>query len=223
MMSGKIVYIDELFTLVINASLEESRQVMMVEMPNKHTLAVVSSKVAGKLDLVNVNEFSQGIFRQLLAVNGVLLETPVEVFYFSENEKARMLTQAISGDIRPLSAADSDCVNGFLKQVSEEAKLVSEIDVTNDFLYGCFEKGELMCLASGSVWNDSPFTDVRVVTKETNQEFGIATNVVKALCAAVIANGGEPQLRCLVDSDAALGVADAVESTPFGKLEIATL
>lgn len=223
MMSGKIVYIDELFTLVINKSLEESRQVMILEMPNKHVLTVVSSKIAEQLNLTAVNEFSQEIFRQLLTDNKVLLNTPVEVFYFSENEKIRIAKKAVLEDIRPLTTNDQSCVVKFVEKLSERDLAVSEVDLGSQLIFGAFEKEELVCVASGTTWCNSPFIDVQVITLDTHRELGIATNVVRALSQSVIAEGGEPQFRCPINNDTALGLTDALELTAFGKLEIAIL
>lgn len=221
MMSGKIIYIDELFTLVINASLEESHQMMMLEMPNKHTLTVVSHRIAELLSLTTVNEFSEEIFRKLLTDNEVLIDTPVEVFYFSENEKIRLAKETVLSDIRQLIAIDRPYIEKFVEKLSKEELSVSEVDLESSFLFGAFEKGELVCVASGTSWFDSIFTDVRVITMQTHRELGIATNVVCALSQSVIAAEGELQFRCSINSDATLGLADALELTPFGKLEVA--
>lgn len=220
MMGGKIVYIDELFTLVINARLDNSYRIMMVKMPNQHTLAVVSPEVAEKLDLLAIGEFSQAIFRQLVTESGLVSNSPVEVFYFSENEKTRLAKQTILGEIKRLTMDENTCVAKFEAKLSKDTLNVSGVRFDAEFVFGAFEKGELVCVASGSKWSTSPFTDVRVITLDTHQELGMATAVVRKLSQSILSEGGEPQFRCPIANEAALGLTDALELTVFGQLEI---
>lgn len=220
MVQGSIIHLDEVFTLVSNPALDELYKVMILEMTNKHTMAVVTPMVAEALKLRELEEYSIHTLREAISTCKLELHSPDYIYYLLDNRVSQLsdITDGIM--IRALSIeTDKKAFRQFESVCSEEDLDGAYVSLKHWIVYGAFDGDRLVGAVSVYPWEDTKLADIGVITDDAYRGRRIATRLVQAICLEVIDRGHVPQYRCQTDNDTSIALAKAVGFTLFGQWE----
>lgn len=220
MLEGGIIHFDELFTLVSNPKLRESYKMMILEMANTHTMAVVTPKLAECLKLKELEQYSIASLRTAISKCQLVLHSPDYIYYLPDN--AVPFSREVRDDvvIRPLSMSqDAAAFREFESSCTEEDLDGAYVSLTHWVVYGAFDGDTLIGVSSMYLWDDTKLADLGVLILETYRDRGVATRLVQAICRDVISKGYVPQYRCQVDNEASIALAMASGFSLFGQWE----
>lgn len=220
-LNGDIIYNDETFTVTINNDLSEDSRVMVLETADGRVMAVLTPKMAEKLDLSKGQELSELSFRQKLNEGGVTLHGADYLFYFSEAEKNVLLQENQAGSLRQLTEQDNVIFSAFESSASEQDLDDAYVELDHWAVFGSFEQNRLVCAASMYPWGgDGHIADLGVLTLAAFRGKGHARKVVRSICKYAYEHGYEPQYRCQLDNEASTFLAKGAGLTLFGKWDV---
>lgn len=221
MVQGSIIHLDEVFTLVSNSTLEDAYKVMILEMTNKHTMAVATPLVTDYLKLRELEEYSISSFRETIKKCEPKLHTPDYIYYLPYNKVPNTRNTEDDIEIRVLSIdQDKDAFNKFESECSEEDLDGAYVSLKHWVVYGAFDGDRLIGAASVYLWDNTKLADLGVIINEQYRDRGIATRLVQVICSHVIDKGYVPQYRCQIDNQPSIALAEAVGFSLFGQLEV---
>jgi predicted GNAT family acetyltransferase len=87
-------------------------------------------------------------------------------------------------------------------------------------VFGTFVEGELVAAASMYPWSGTVLADLGVVTRPDVRGRGMARATVRAMSAAALDSGHEPQYRCQLDNTASVALAASAGFVRFGEWEV---
>jgi predicted GNAT family acetyltransferase len=221
MVQGSIIHLDEVFTLMSNPELDDAYKVMILEMTNKHTMAVATPLVTDYLKLRELEEYSITTFREALKKCEPKLHTPDYIYYLPYNQVPQTKDVEDGIVIRPLSIIlDKEVFSKFESQCSEEELDGAYVSLKHWRVYGAFDEDRLIGVTSMYLWDDTKLADLGVIVDIQYRERGIATRLVQAICLSVIDKGYVPQYRCQIDNKSSIALAEAVGFSLFGQWEV---
>ncbi|MDM1396811.1 GNAT family N-acetyltransferase [Myroides odoratimimus] len=220
MVQGSIIHLDEVFTLVSNPALDELYKVMILEMTNKHTMAVVTPMVAEVLKLRELEEYSINALREAISTCKLELHSPDYIYYLVDNKVPQIISSVDGIVIRPLFIeTDKEAFRQFESVCSEEDLDGAYVSLKHWIVYGAFDGDRLVGAVSVYPWEETKLADIGVITDDAYRGRRIATRLVQAICLEVIDRGHVPQYRCQTDNDTSIALAKAVGFTLFGQWE----
>ncbi|WP_426576833.1 GNAT family N-acetyltransferase [Xenorhabdus stockiae] len=221
LLNGEIIYSDDVLTVAINARLAEEDRVMVLETIDGQIISVLTPALAEKAGLYHQNEMSESTFRQKLHEEAITLHGADYIFYFSEEEKKKLLQENIGSTLRQLmEKEDGEVFSTFQSAASEEDLDNAYVELDHWAVFGSFEQDSLICAASMYPWDDALIADMGVLTLEPFRGKGHARQVVRAISKHAYIQGYEPQYRCQIDNFASSALAKSVGLTLFGKWEM---
>ncbi|MBD2785017.1 GNAT family N-acetyltransferase [Xenorhabdus sp. DI] len=221
LLNGDIIYSDDVFTIATNANLEEEDRLMVLETTDGRIMAVMTPEMAEKAGLYHQEEMSESRFRQKLNQADITLHGADYIFYFSEEEKSKLLQENAGSTLRQLTEKeDGDVFSEFQSSASEQDLDNAYVELEHWAVFGSFEQNHLISAASMYPWNNAQIADMGVLTLESFRGQGHARKVVRAISQYAYAHGYEPQYRCQLDNLASLALAKAAGLTLFGKWEL---
>lgn len=219
MMRGSIIHIDEVFTLVSNPELKDSYKVMILEMANTHTMAVVTPLIAAELKLEEIEQYSIASLRRAISKCELDLHAPDYIYYLPNNnvpdtrEKEEYVIRALSKE------RDREVFIQFESSCLEEDLDGAYVSLDHWLVYGVFDTDRLVGVSSMYLWDDTQIADLGIIIHNEYRGEGIATRLVQTICREVVTRGYVPQYRCQIDNDASVALAAAVGFKLFGQWE----
>ncbi|KZE84801.1 hypothetical protein AV926_18675 [Myroides marinus] len=221
MIQGSIIHLDEVFTLVSNPSLKEMYKVMILEMTNKHTMAVATPGVTEALKLKELEEYTVETFRKAISSCKIELYTPDYIYYLLNNKVIPVKPIQDNITFRTLSIeCDTEVFKAFESKCSEEDLDGAYVSLKHWVVYGAFDGDELIGATSAYLWNGTKLADLGVIVSDRYRDRSIATRLVQAICIDIIDKGYVPQYRCQTDNMASVALAEAVGFSLFGEWEV---
>jgi GNAT superfamily N-acetyltransferase len=221
MIQGSIIHLDEVFTLVSNPTLKEMYKVMILEMTNKHTMAVATPCVVKDLKLKELEEYNVETFRKAISSCKIELHTPDYIYYLPNNRVIPIKAIQDSITFRVLSIErDAEAFRAFESKCSEEDLDGAYVSLKHWGGYGAFDGEELIGASSAYLWNGTRLADLGVIVSDRYRDRSIATRLVQAICMDIIDKGYVPQYRCQTDNKPSIALAEAVGFSLFGEWEV---
>ncbi|NML37277.1 GNAT family N-acetyltransferase [Chitinophaga sp. G-6-1-13] len=219
-LNGAVLYSDDTFMMTVNPDLEDNERVMLLEPVDGPAMAVLTLGMASLAGLEQPQNMSLPEFRSQLQRAGIILHGADYVFFFPEDEKARLMKETTEGNIRRLTAADAAAFEAFCAASSEEDLDGAYVELDHWRVMGVFEGEQLVCAASMYPWNDTAIADLGVLTLTAARGKGYARRLTRAICRLAYEEGYEPQYRCQLDNQASVALAKAVGVMLFAKWDM---
>lgn len=214
---GEVLCNNPTFTLFLNDDLEEDSQIMTLEFPSGNSWAIVNSKVAHYFKHINLSSLDFETFVNILKDKEILLYGADYIFYFSEEEKAKVLNLHSPENIRPLTEHDAELFSTFESQSTAEDLDGAFVELDHWKVYGIFENSHLVAATSMYPWQDTKLSDIGVITLDQFRGKGYAKQAVQAISKAALQEGYEPQYRCQLDNTASVALAKKLNLSLFAK------
>ncbi|MCX4871042.1 GNAT family N-acetyltransferase [Streptomyces sp. NBC_00257] len=214
--TSRLLHEDNVFSVTVDAALDEDERLTILTTTDGKTRVLLNPTVAETVGLESGQPVDEAGFRQQLEKSGIPLHGADNLFYFTDEARETLLGEPDAPSIRPLTEADADVFGQFKEAASEQDLDDASVELDHWAVYGAFEDGQLVCVASMYPWNDAPLADLGVLTLPSYRGKGHARRLVRAISRHALARGHEPQYRCQLDNHASVAAAASAGLTLFG-------
>ncbi|SKT84920.1 Putative acetyltransferase [Mycobacteroides abscessus subsp. massiliense] len=210
------------FQLAVSPELHEDTELMMLQTVAGKTSAVVTPELADRAGFDGFQPVSDTELRTRLDKAGLRLHGADNLFYFTDEARATLLAELPTGDIRLLTADDAAIFKAFESAATEEDLDDAQVELDHWAVFGSFDNGRLVGVASMYQWEDAPIMDLGVLVLPIFRGRGHARGLVRAAFRYACTRGYEPQYRCQLDNAASSALAPVAGLTLFGTLDVIT-
>ncbi|WP_329595514.1 GNAT family N-acetyltransferase (plasmid) [Streptomyces sp. NBC_01362] len=218
--TSRLLHEDDVFSVTVDAALDEDERLTILTTTDGKTRVLLTPTVAEAVGLESGQPVDEAGFRQQLDKSGIPLHGADNLFYFTDEARETLLGEPDVPSIRPLTEADADVFGQFKEAASEQDLDDASVELDHWAVYGAFEDGQLVCVASMYPWNDAPLADLGVLTLPPYRGKGHARRLVRAISRHALAREHEPQYRCQLDNHASVAAAASAGLTRFGTWDI---
>ncbi|MER5371517.1 GNAT family N-acetyltransferase [Streptomyces sp. NPDC002722] len=218
--TSRLIHGDSAFSVTVDTALDEDERLTILTTTEGSTRVLLTPAVAEAVCLEEVHPVDETGFRQRLEKSGISLHGADNLFYFTHEARKNLLGEPDAPSIRPLTDADADVFGQFEEAASEQDLDDASVELDHWAVYGAFEDGQLVCVASMYPWNDAPLADLGVLTLPSYRGRGHARRLVRAISRHALARGHEPQYRCQLDNHASVAAAGSAGLTLFGTWDV---
>jgi RimJ/RimL family protein N-acetyltransferase len=206
--------------VAVNPDLPDDRAVMVLRRSDGSSSAVLAPTMAGRIGLDESGAPSEAGLLRRLDDAGVRLHGADCLFYFTDAARASLLRDGPEPGVRRLSVRDSSLFAAFRSAASEQDLDDAYVELDHWAVFGAFDRGRLVCVASMYPWEGDALADLGVLTLQPARGRGHARRVVRAICRHAYELGYEPQYRCQVDNEPSIALARASGLTLFGTWQV---
>lgn len=218
---GVILYSDEFFSIIINPELSEDNRVMILNMAQNKTVAVLTPKMAAKSGLRAKRCYSEATFRRQLQASRIHLHRADYLFYLTEAEKEKLLHTDLASNFRHLTEQDHELFSHFEFASSRQDLDDAFVELDHWAVIGALEHNRLVSAGSIYPWmGNTTLADIGVLTLAPFRGQGHGRRVVRSIAQYACQQGAEPQFRCRLDQQEAISLAQAAGLTLFGTWEV---
>ncbi|WP_294202731.1 GNAT family N-acetyltransferase [uncultured Sphingomonas sp.] len=201
-------------SLAVSARLNPKRPAMILTRQGGSVQAVVRPEIADHLGTGKwAGWLAEDLMRRWEAI-GLTLHDADYLFYLPSD--ARKASDS-AAKARRLTKADRTAFEMFYHAASEQDRDDAWVEFDHWAVFGCFDGDKLVTAASITLWDDSPFADLGVLTLPDARGKGFARAVVQAISPYAREQGYEPQYRCQIDNAASVALARSCGFSLFGQ------
>ncbi|GGT77253.1 GNAT family N-acetyltransferase [Streptomyces atratus] len=218
--TSRLLYSADNFSVTADAALEGDERLTILTTTDGETRVLLTPAVAATLALEEGQPVDEAGFRQRLEKSGISLHGADNLFYFTDKDREMLLGEPDAPSTRPLTEADARAFEQFEAAASEQDLNDAYVELDHWAVYGAFENGRLVCVASMYPWNDARLADLGVLTLPPYRGKGHARRLVRAISRHALARKHEPQYRCQLDNRASVAAAESAGLTRFGTWDV---
>lgn len=211
---------DDGVVVSIDASLPETRSVSLLRIENGPARLSLTPARAEDLSLAEGDHVEEDELSTLLARHGITLNDPDCLFYVPHADQVALRDEERGAETRMLSPDDAAPFAEFTAEAPEDELDEAFVELDHWLVFGTFVGGRLVSAASMYPWGGTVFADLGVITLPAFRGRSLARRTVRAIGAAAIDRGYEPQYRCQVDNDASVALARSAGFALLGIWEV---
>jgi predicted GNAT family acetyltransferase len=208
------------YHIVVDDTLPAERSLMVVEPAGRSGILSATSAMMERLGLTPQTEIDGRALACRLAAAQLKLHGADHLFYLPVEEQSAVRSERVASATRQLHRADADAFAVFSAEASEEDLDAAFVELDHWLVFGTFVDDRLACVASMYPWRDTHLADLGVLTLPAYRGGGFAKATVRALSAAVLDRGYEPQYRCQLDNAPSIGLARSAGFERFGTWDV---
>lgn len=206
--------------VAVDSGLPENRSVSLLRIQDGPAILAVSPEKAERLSVSDGDDISHAELVARLKDAGVTLNDPDNLFYLPAAERDALRSEAPRRETRELTAADAAAFAELTARAPEDDLDEAFVELDHWLVFGTFAGDTLASAASMYPWSGSRLADLGVITLPDYRGQGLARATVRAMSAAAIARGYEPQYRCQLDNTASVALAKTAGFRLFGEWEV---
>lgn len=205
-------------SVVVDDRLPEARGVSLLHLVSGGAMLVLTSTRRDALG-IDTPRIDGSALRERLATTGITLNDPDLLFFLPRDTIASLSGTPLPTGTRVLTADDAAAFEQFTRRAPEADLDEAFVELDHWLVVGTWDGDELVSVASAYPWRQGPLADIGVITLPQARGRGLGRRTVRAISAAVIDRGLEPQYRCQLDNAASVAVARASGFVPLGRWE----
>lgn len=206
--------------VVVDDALPDNRRVQVLQLDGAGGILTLTSAVARELGLTDGAEIARSGLPGALADAGTELNGADHLFYFPVAEQETLTAEPRGVDVRRLTEADTALFEAFAAAAPEDDLDEAFVELDHWLVFGAFAGDRLVAAASMYPWTGTTLADLGVITLPEFRGQGHGRRVVRALSAAALEQGHEPQYRCQLDNDASVALARSARLARFGSWDV---
>ncbi|WP_299301537.1 GNAT family N-acetyltransferase [uncultured Brachybacterium sp.] len=205
--------------VALDPALTGLRSVSLLRVEGEATVLSLSPARAEQLELSASDRIERGELSARLDRAGMVLADPDHLFYLPLTEQAVLREEPWEGATRQLTEADAAVFAEFTAQAPEGDLDEAFVELDHWLVVGTFCGERLVSAASMYPWGETLLADLGVITLPEFRGRGLGRATVRAISAAALARGYEPQYRCQLENTASAALARAAGFALFGVWE----
>jgi GNAT superfamily N-acetyltransferase len=206
--------------IVIDDALPDDRSLMLLEPIGQGGVLSATSTTIRRLRLDGKTTIDgQELARALTAAN-IELNGADFLFYLPVEEQRAVRSEPVDPVTRRLGEADANAFAVLSAEAPDEDLDEAFVELDHWLTFGTFVDDRLACVASMYPWRGTRLADIGVVTLPVHRGKGLARVTVRALSAAALERGYEPQYRCQLDNAPSVALARSAGFECFGTWDV---
>lgn len=207
-------------TVLVDSALSAHRSVSLLRVEGGPTILSLSPARANEFELSDGECIDRVDLSDRLERAGVTLNDPDYLFYVTLNEQVALRDEPRGGGTRELTNDDIAAFAAFVAETPDDDLDEAFVELEHWLVFGAFENGKLVSVASMYPWGGTQLADLGVITLPGFRGRGLGRTTVRAISAAALARGYEPQYRCQLDNADSVSLARSAGFALFGQWEI---
>ncbi|KAK3192861.1 hypothetical protein K4F52_001218 [Lecanicillium sp. MT-2017a] len=213
------LYQDEKLTISTNPLLEEARRLQVLDISEGPTKVVLTPQLADSLGLAQNQAKSAEEFQQRLKSSSIKMHEADDLLYIPTAAAEVLRDEQVPDSVRRLTSNDAAAFSEFTSSASAQDLDDAYVELDHWVVFGAFEAGKLVCVASMYPWQKSKIADIGVLTLESARGKGHGRRVIRAISKNAYDQGYEPQYRCHLDNLGSVGLARSSGFVSFATWE----
>lgn len=160
---GTVLQDGDDFQLTVYPDLDEDAQLMVLHTADGKTKVSLVPELAERAGFDGAQPISAESFWNSLDAAGMTMHGADSLFYFTEEARAALVAEPPTGDIRQLTADDGAIFKAFESAATEEDLDDAQVELDHWAVFGSFDNGRLVGVASMYQWEDAPIMDLGVL------------------------------------------------------------
>lgn len=193
---------------------------MVVEPVGRSGILSATSATMERLGLTPKTTIDSRALARALATAQLKLYGAAHLLYLPVEQQSAVRSERVAPGTRRLHGTDADAFAVFSAAASEEDLDAAFVELDHWLVFGTFVDDRLACVASMYPWRGSHLADIGVLTLPAYRGGGFAKATVRALSAAALDRGYEPQYRCQLDNAPSIAVARSAGFERFGTWDV---
>lgn len=202
--------------LIVDETLPKERSLMLLEPVGRGGILSATSATMERLGLTRQSKIDSQALARALAAAHMKLHGADHLFYLPVEEQVAVQSEQVASMARQLHDTDAEAFAVLSGEAPEEEFDDAFVELDHWLVFGSFAGGRLACVASMYPWRDTHLADIGVFTLPAYRGRGLAKAVVRAMSAAVLGRGYEPQYRCQLDNSPSIALARSAGFERFG-------
>ena len=208
------------YQIVVDDALPEHHSLVLLEPVARSGMLFATSATIERLGLSRQARIAGQALALALEAAHVELHGADHLFYLPVEEHSAVRSERVPPWTRRLHEADADAFAVLSGEAPEEDLDEAFVDLGHWLAFGTFVDGRLVSVASAYPWRGTRLADIGVVTLPGYRGRGCAKATVRALSAAALAQGYEPQYRCQLDNAPSVALAGSAGFARFGTWDV---
>ncbi len=204
----------------VDSTLAANRSVSLLRVAAGAGLLSLSPARASELGFTDGERVADAEVTARIKGSGICLHDPDHLFYLTLREREALRDEVRSSATRQLTAADASRFTEFTGEAPEDDLDAAFVELDHWLVFGSLAGDKLVCAASMYPWSGTRLADLGVVTLPEFRGRGLGRETVRAMSAAALSRGYEPQYRCQLDNTASVALARSAGFTHFGEWEV---
>lgn len=206
--------------VVVDPSLAENRAVSLIRVSDGPAVLALTPQRAANLSLTDRSRVDDAFVTSALDRADITLNDPDHVFYLPRDQQDALRAETLTTETRVLTDRDAEAFAAFTAEAPEDDLDEAFVELDHWLVFGTFVDGELVAAASMYPWGETTLADLGVITLPRFRGRGLGRATVRAMSAAAIERGYEPQYRCQLDNAASVALAAAAGFAHFGQWQV---
>lgn len=202
--------------VVVDESLPAPRSLMVLERPGGGGVVRVTPDRARTLGIEDGARVDLAGVRSSAVAAGITLHDPDHLFYLPTEEQEILRIEGAPEGTRGLTDADAAAFAEFTAAAPAADLDEAFVGLDHWLVFGTVVDGRIVAVASLYPWEGTHLADLGVLTLPPYRGNGLARRTVRAVAAAALAVGYEPQYRCQLDNAASVALAASAGFERFG-------
>lgn len=203
--------------VVVDPDLPDNRAVSVVRVEDGPTIVAVSAANAARIGVDDGETIPADEATTRIAAAGIPLNDPDHLFYLPIEEQQAIAAETHGIHTRRLTADDAQAFADMVAAAPAHELDEAFVELDHWLVVGTFVDTRLAAVASMYPWGATHLADLGVITLPEFRGRGLARVTVRALAAAALARGYEPQYRCQLDNAPSVALAIASGFRRFGE------
>ena len=206
--------------VAVDHTLPKNRSVSLLHLATGPAILRLTPARARELRLAHGEQLNTEDAHARIASAGLSLTDPDHLFFLPLKERSALATEASNAHTRRLTPQDAAAFAAFTESAPSEELDEAYVELDHWLVFGTFVGDMLASAASMYPWAGTKLADLGVITLPEYRGRGAARATVRAISAAALRDGHEPQFRCQVHNSASIALARASGFTLLGNWEV---
>lgn len=202
--------------VLVDESLPANRSLMILEVATGGGFVWTTPNRAAALGFSADQRVDLARVRSAAAAAGLELHDPDHLFYLPVEQQHEFRTEAPAAGTRGLTGADAQAFAEFAAAAPAADLEEAFVELDHWLVFGTLVDDRIVAVATMYPWDGTRLADLGVLTLPSYRGNGLARRTVRALAAAAVAAGYEPQYRCQLDNTASVALAASAGFVRFG-------
>jgi GNAT superfamily N-acetyltransferase len=208
------------YQIVVDDGLPEDRSLMLVEPVARSGMLRATSVTIERLGLGRQPRIAAQALARALDAAHVKLNGADHLFYLPVEEHPAVRSERVPPGTRRLHEADAGAFAVLAGEAPQDDFDEAFVDLGHWLAFGTFVDDRLASVASAYPWRGTRLADLGVLTLPAYRGRGCARATVRALSAAALEQGYEPQYRCQLDNALSVALACSAGFARFGTWDV---
>lgn len=205
--------------VVVDPSRSEKLPLSLLRLDGAAGVLSLAPYLAEQLDLASDERLDRAELESRLELAGLELASADHLFHLPLAEQERLRAEPRGEGTRELTAADADAFAEFTAAAPEDDLDEAYVELDHWLVVGTFREQQLVSVSSMYPWGESTIADLGVITLPQFRGQGLGRETVRAISAAALERGYEPQYRCDLDNAPSAALARSAGFARFGLFE----